>query len=94
MEISSKTTIIINQMTMISLGEVTIPYYNGLSHSWRFVFPKFTVLKIRIVSLPEKPHIHIRAYIESSPPVLDIKDGVDRELRSCIRVKGAGRAVN
>ena len=40
MEISSKTTIIINQMTMISLGEVTIPYYNGLSHIAGDLFSK------------------------------------------------------
>ena len=36
--------------------------------------------------LPEKPHIHIRAYIESSPPVLDIKDGCGQgveELYTC-----------
>lgn len=88
MEISSKTTIIINQMTMISLGEVTIPYYNGLSHIAGDLFfqsSRFSRSVLFLV-LPEKPHIHIRAYIESSPPVLDIKDGCGQgveELYTC-----------
>ena len=88
MEISSKTTIIINQMTMISLGEVTIPYYNGLSHIAGDLFFQSSQFSrsVLFLVLPEKPHIHIRAYIESSPPVLDIKDGCGQgveELYTC-----------
>lgn len=87
MEISSKTTMIINQMTMISLGEVTIPYYNGLSHISGDLFFQSSQFSrsVLFLVLPEKPHIHIRAYIESSPPVLDIKDRgkQDEELYTC-----------
>ncbi|RCK64758.1 hypothetical protein Cantr_00117 [Candida viswanathii] len=74
---SSTNTIIVNEVAMLSLGDVTIPNPNGLLHITGDLFFQGSRLSrsVLFLVLPDQPHIHIRAFINGSPPVLDISAG-------------------
>lgn len=84
LESSSTSTIIINQVSMISLGDVTIPNSNGLHHITGDLFFQSSRLSRSVLFLvsPIQPHIHIKAFIDGSPPVLDITPG-PKEVYTC-----------
>ncbi|RCK57701.1 hypothetical protein Cantr_06376 [Candida viswanathii] len=77
LEASSTITIIVNEVAMLSLGDVTIPNPNGLLHITGDLFFQGSRLSrsVLFLVLSDLPHIHIRAFISGSPPELDISAG-------------------
>ncbi|KAI5952842.1 hypothetical protein KGF54_003709 [Candida jiufengensis] len=85
-EVSSRNSLVINQINMIDLGDLTIPLYGGLHHLGSNKFIQFSKVSRSVLFeiLPNRPNINILDYIESSPPVLDIKTGYKpEEIYTC-----------
>ncbi|KAI5966897.1 uncharacterized protein KGF55_000306 [Candida pseudojiufengensis] len=85
-EVTSQNSMVINQINMIDLGSLTIPLAGGLHHIETNKFVQFSKLSKSVLFeiLPNKPNINVLDYIESSPPVLDLKIGATGdEIYTC-----------
>ncbi|KAG7664669.1 uncharacterized protein J8A68_001765 [[Candida] subhashii] len=87
-EFSSRQIVILNQLSLIELGAVTIPTNTRVHHIGGDLFFQASRISRSCLFqiLPNSPHINIVSYIDSSPPILDIttvSNNGDLEVFTC-----------
>ncbi|CAK9439403.1 uncharacterized protein LODBEIA_P35410 [Lodderomyces beijingensis] len=81
-EMSSRDSMVVNQMNFIDLGPLTVPSKGmGLHHVRGNIFFQSSEASKSVLFeiLPTKPNINILSSIDSSPPVVDIGEGSTRQ---------------
>lgn len=85
LEVSTGSSVVVNQVSFIDLNYTTIPIFNGLHHIQgnHFFQASKTSKLILFEILPMRPNIDILDSIDGNPPVLDLKEANDEGLFAC-----------
>ncbi|CAI5758883.1 unnamed protein product [Candida verbasci] len=76
LDLKNQSLFLINQLNFLNLGVTTIPdSYQCIFHIGNDLFLQISKVSKSVLFqiLPNKPHIHIKSQIETSPPIVDMK---------------------